>query len=153
MDAYYDNQISVPYYAGAARQRGSGLGSLVTSVGRMAIPLFKNIVFPAAKQFVADVAAESAPELIEVVQGRSTVKRAAKRSLSKAATRTLSRQRGSGGKQSRQDVEKQARKEARRVEKQPLIPPSPPTTKKPSHYTKKSNKPKRSRYDILQNIR
>ena len=76
MDGYYQKQASMPYFTGAARQRGSGLGALATNVGRFAFPLFKNILIPAAKQFATDLALEAAPELINLADGESDVRKA-----------------------------------------------------------------------------
>ena len=142
MDAYYNNQISLPYFAGAARQRGSGLGALAASIIPLALPLFRNVLFPAAKKFAKNLAVEALPRMNDAVQGRISFKKAAKRSLSSAAVKTL-QQRGRGGKISKLRNQNEDR--------QPLIPPPPPTKKVKT--SKKPNRKNRSRYDILNNIK
>lgn len=132
MDGYYNNQISTPYFKGAVRQRGSGLGALAASIGRVAIPLFKNVLFPTAKRFTQDLAIEALPELVNVVEGKSKIKKAAKQSIKKFVRKHA--QRGRGGKISKAS------------DKIPLIPPSP---KKKTKNIKKLKGIQRSRYDIL----
>jgi hypothetical protein len=140
MDAYYNNQISMPYFAATtARQRGSGLGALFGAIGRIALPILRNVLFPAAKQFTRNLAAEAVPEIDNVLSGNTNIKKALKRTASRAAQRSL--QRGRGGKQSKISEDKQ-----------PLLPKSP-KSKKRAPVIKKKNKPQRSRYDILENLK
>lgn len=128
MDAYYNNQISLPYYSGAARQRGSGIGALAATIVPMALPLFRNVLFPAAKKFARNLAVEALPEVSDVLEGKKSFKKAAKRSLSRATVKSI--QRGSGGRKRKRT---QSRKRS--------------TTRK------KSKGVKRSRLDILSNLK
>jgi len=144
MDSYYSQQASLPYFSGAARQRGSGMGALALGVSRFALPVLRNVLIPAAKRFGANLFESGVNELSEVAAGRSTLKRAAKRSLSTAAKRTLSKQRGSGGSSS---------KKQKSASRERLIPPTPPPSPRKKQIIRKKTAVKRSRYDILKNIK
>lgn len=140
MDAYYSNQIQLPYFAGAARQRGSGLGALALSIGRFALPIFKNVLYPAAKRFGKELLSESVPVLADVAAGKTTLRKGAKRTLKGAAIKSL--QRGSGGMMSKKQ------------DQQPLLSNESPKKKKKKAPTshKSQRKVKRSRYEILKNL-
>jgi hypothetical protein len=119
MDAYYQNQINIPYYAGAARQRGSGLGSFALSVGRAVLPIFRKIVLPTLASVGKNLLKDAVPELGDVFAGRQSIKNAAKKSVKK----TLSRQLGSGrkpklGSKSSSKVPLTKRKRSKSVRKQ-----------------------------------
>lgn len=150
MDGYYNNQISLPYFAGAARQRGSGLGALAMNVGRLALPLFKNVLFPAAKRFARDLVVEALPEVPNLIDGKTSLKRAASKSLSSAAAKNFKRQRGSGGTFSKKGGSN--RQLIKTSSTTPLITP-PPTPKKKRPVISKKTSVKRSRYDLLKNLR
>lgn len=92
MDGYYHAQASMPYYSGAARQRGRGLGAVARTVGRIAMPLLKNVFLPAAKRVARDFLIESSGELPGMLSGKVKPKNAFK----SAATKTFRRQIGSG---------------------------------------------------------
>ena len=48
MDAYYHNQATMPHFSGHYRQRGSGFGALAMGIGRVALPLARKFIVPAA---------------------------------------------------------------------------------------------------------
>ena len=51
MDSYYANQASsLPHFSGHYRQRGNGFGALASGIGRVALPLARKFVLPAAKR-------------------------------------------------------------------------------------------------------
>ena len=50
MDSYYHNQANLPHFSGHYRQRGSGFGALALGIGRVALPLVRKFVIPAAKK-------------------------------------------------------------------------------------------------------
>ena len=51
MDSYYTNQASaLPYFSGHYWQRGSAFGALASGIGRIALPIAKNFILPAAKR-------------------------------------------------------------------------------------------------------
>ena len=79
MDGYYQAQVSMPYFKGAARQRGRGLGTLALAVGRTAYPIFKKFVLPTAKRLGKAALESAAPELLELASGRSKPKASLKR--------------------------------------------------------------------------
>lgn len=92
MDGYYQNQAQTPYYQGAARQRGRGLGSAALVVGRAAIPLFKNFILPTAKRLGKTALEFAIPELLDIVSGETKPKAALKR----VARKTIKAQVGGG---------------------------------------------------------
>ena len=50
MDAYYHNQATMPLFSGHYRQRGCGSGALAMVIGRVALPLARKFIVPAAKR-------------------------------------------------------------------------------------------------------
>ncbi len=96
MDGYNDS----PYFHGASRQRGSGLGSLALSVGRFAIPFLRKMAIPAARRVGKAFIEEAAPELLNVISGQSKPRQAFKR----AAQQTLKKQLGGAPKRRRVSV-------------------------------------------------
>ena len=73
MEAYYSNQASqsMPYFSGDYRQRGSGFGALTAGIGRVALPLERHFLSPAAKKIGRDLLVQGAPELVEVATKKS----------------------------------------------------------------------------------
>ena len=55
----------MPYFSGHYRQRGSGFGALAASIGRVALPLARKIIWPAAKRNGRELLVQVAPELVE----------------------------------------------------------------------------------------
>ena len=66
MDSYYHNQANLPHFSGHYRQQGSGFGALALGIGRVALPLARKFVIPAAKKTGKELLLQAAPELIEV---------------------------------------------------------------------------------------
>ena len=52
MEAYYSSQESqsMPHFSGDYGQRGSGLEALAAGITRIALPLARKIIWPAAKR-------------------------------------------------------------------------------------------------------
>ena len=72
MESYYTNQASsLPYFSGHYRQRGSGFGDLPSGVGRIALPLARKIILPAAKRIRKELLLQSVPELVDVVNKKN----------------------------------------------------------------------------------
>ena len=68
MESYYTNQASaLPYFSGHYRQRGSGFGALASGIGRIALPLARKFIIPAAKRVGKELLLQSIPELMDVV--------------------------------------------------------------------------------------
>ena len=68
MDSYYTNQAStLPYFSGHYRQRGSGFGALASGIGRIALPIARKFILPAAKRVGKELLLQSTPELMDVV--------------------------------------------------------------------------------------
>ena len=89
----------MPYFSGAPRQRGSGLGSLALSVARTAMPIFRKFVVPTLKSIGKDLITEAVPEMGYALAGdkslkeatRSTIKRTVKKQVGGARKRKRSR--------------------------------------------------------------
>jgi hypothetical protein len=98
MEQHYINQVSMPYFAGPARQRGRGLltAAAVAGVARtiypIAKPFFKKYVVPAAKRFGKSFVQNFAPEIKDVVRGKTKLKTSVKR----AARKSIKAQVGGG---------------------------------------------------------
>ena len=68
MESYYTNQSSaLPYFSGHYRQRGSGFEALASGIGKIALPLARKFIIPAAKRVGKELLLQSVPELMEVV--------------------------------------------------------------------------------------
>ena len=80
-------QVEIPFYRGAGRQRGRGLGALAQVIGRTAIPLLRKYIVPAAKPVGADLLEFTVPEIATVVSGSAA---------KSVGTQTLGKQLGSG---------------------------------------------------------
>ena len=79
MEAYYHNQATMPHFSGHYRQRGSGFGALAMGIGRVALPLARKFIVPAAKRIGKELLVQTAPELIDI----ATRKKNAQTSLEK----------------------------------------------------------------------
>ena len=65
MDSYYANQVtSLPHFSGHYRQRGSGFGALAAGIGRVALPLARRFILPAAKRIGRELLKQGVPELV-----------------------------------------------------------------------------------------
>ena len=78
MDAYYHNQATMPHFSGHYRQRGSGFGALAMGIGRVALPLARKFIIPAAKRIGKELLVQAAPELINIATRKKTPKQALK---------------------------------------------------------------------------
>ena len=90
MEAYYSNQASqsMPHFSGHYRQRGSGFGALAAGIGRVALPLARKFLWPAAK-IGRDLLVQGAPELVEVATKRKSAKQALKSTVAKTARKQI----------------------------------------------------------------
>ena len=87
MEAYYSDQASqsMPHFSGHYRQRGSGFGALAAGIGRVALPLARKFMWPAAKGIGRELLVQGAPELVEVATKRKSTKQALKSTVAKTA--------------------------------------------------------------------
>ena len=97
MDAYYHNQATMPHFSGHYRQRSSGFGALAMGIGRVALPLARKIIIPAAKRIGKELLVPAAPELINIAFKKKTPKQA----LKSKVKNTVKKQVGSGKKSAR----------------------------------------------------
>ena len=91
MEAYYSSQASqsMPHFSGHYRQRGSGFGALAAGIGRVALPLARKFLWPAAKNIGRDLLVQGAPELVEVATKRKSAKQALKSTVAKTARKQI----------------------------------------------------------------
>ena len=91
MEAYYSNQASqpVPHFSGHYRQRGSGFRALAAGIGRVALPLARKIICPAAKRIGRELLVQGATELAEVAAKRKSAKHALKSTVAKTAHKQI----------------------------------------------------------------
>ena len=91
MEAYYSNQASqsMPHFSGHYRQRGSGFGALAAGIGRVALPLARKFLWPAAKKIGRDLLVQGAPELVEVATKRNSAKQALKSTVAETARKQI----------------------------------------------------------------
>ena len=91
MEAYYSNQASqsMPHFSGHYRQRGSGFGALAAGIGRVALPLARKFLWPAAKKIGRDLLVQGAPESVEVATKRKSAKQALKSTVAKTARKEI----------------------------------------------------------------
>ena len=83
MESYYTNQASaLPLFSGHYRQRGSGFGALASGIGRIALPLARTFIIPAAKRSGKELLLQSVPELMDVVNKKKSPKQALKNTIS-----------------------------------------------------------------------
>ena len=91
MESYYSNQAShtMPYFSGHYRQRGSGFGALAAGIGRVALPLARKIIWPAAKRIGRELISQGAPELVDLVTKKQSTKQALRNTVRKTAKKQL----------------------------------------------------------------
>ena len=91
MEVYYSHQASqsMPHFSGHYRQRGSGFGALAAGIGRVALPLARKFLWPAAKKIGRDLLVQGALELVEVATKRKSAKQALKSTVAKTARKQI----------------------------------------------------------------
>ena len=148
MEAYYSNQASqsMPHFSGHYRQRGSGFGALVAGIGRVALPLARKFLWPAAKKIGRDLLVQGAPELVEVATKRKSAKQALKSTVAKTARKQI------GG--SLQSRIASGRKIIRRKRRQYTRPRSNQKRKiSTRRIISQKPRPKRSRLDFFSRVK
>ena len=146
MEAYYSDQASqsMPHFSGHYRQRGSGFGALGAGIGRVALPLARKFIWPAAKRIGREFLVQGAPELVEVATKRKSAKQALKSTVAKTARKQIGGSLHSRITRGRQDIRRRRQHFA-----------------KPRLYKKRSSKkiisrkpqPRRSRLDFFSRVR
>ena len=148
MEAYYSNQASqsMPHFSGHYRQRGSGFGALAAGIGRVALPLARKFLWPAAKKIGRDLLVQGAPELVEVATKRKSAKHALKSTVAKTARKQI------GG--SLQSRIASGRKIIRRKRRQYTRPRSNQKRKiSTRRIISQKPRPKRSRLDFFSRVK
>ena len=105
MDSYYHNQTNLPHFSGHYRQRGSGFGALALRIGRVALPLARKFLIPAAKKIGKELLLQADPEMIEVATQRKSPKQALKSTVRK----TIKKQVGGGNRSQKNHPKKEQR--------------------------------------------
>lgn len=150
MDAYFQSQGELPHFRGGSRQRGSGLGTLALAAGSTALPVIKKLLLPAAKRFGKELLLQAAPEAIDVLQGKQSIKKATKRSMKKTAIKQIG-----GGVKKRKIVKKKNKTKRRQTNdskhRKKKTTRSKKTTKRKKNINQKTSA-KRSRLDIFENL-
>lgn len=147
MDAYYKSKSGMPYFKGAARQRGSGFGSLALSVGRVALPIARKFIVPAAKSLGKELVSQAVPELLQVAKGKKSLKRAARSSVRKTAVKQLG---GGRKRKKRTSSTKSRKKRSTKTRKKTTIKRTRSKSRRKTRKNKKFSK--RSRLDIFENL-
>ena len=136
----------MPHFSGHYRQRGSGFGALAAGIGRVALPLARKILWPAAKKIGRDLLNQGAPELVEVATKRKSAKQALKSTVAKTARKQI------GG--SFQSRIASGRKIIRRKRRQYRRPRSNQNRKiSTRRIISRKPRPKRSRLDFFSRVK
>ena len=137
MDSYYANQVtSLPHFSGHCRQRGSGFGALAAGIGRVALPLARRFILPAAKSIGRELLKQGVPELVDVVSKKKSPKQALKNTVSN----TIKKQ--TGGRARQQRPRKQIGSRSNKLTKQ-----------RKASFISKSRAPKRSPSDFFAKVK
>ena len=137
MDSYYAKQVtSLPHFSGHYRQRGSGFGALAAGIGRVALPLARRFILPAAKRIGRELLKQGVPELVDVVSKKKSPKQALKNTVSN----TIKKQ--TGGRARQQRPRKQIGSSSSKLTKQ-----------RKTSFISKSRAPKRSRSDFFAKVK
>ena len=144
MDSYYANRASssLPHFSGHYRQRGSGFGALASGIGRVALPLARKFVLPAAKRIGKELLLQSVPELMDVIGKKKSPKQALRNTISNTAKKQTS---GSLALQMRQ--KRRMRRNSKRLRTGPKK-----TTKRKTVISRK-RVPKRNRSDFFAKVK
>ena len=141
---------SLPYFKGVPRQRGRGIGALASTTARFSFPILKKFVVPAAKKIGRDFVQAAAPEIGEVLAGRSSVKKALKRSTNN----TLRKQVGGGESLNRRHHRHQRKKKSKKRTRTTKQKKKSNTKKKKKKQFIRSKKSKqRSRDDFFEKFK
>ena len=71
----------MPHFSVQYRQRVSGFGALAMGIGRVALPLARKFIVPAAKRIGKQLLVQAAPELIDMATRTKTPKQALKNAI------------------------------------------------------------------------
>ena len=70
----------MPHFSGHYRQRGSGFAALAMGIGRVALPLARKFIVPAAK-LRKELLVQAAPELIDIATRKEAPRQALKNTV------------------------------------------------------------------------
>ena len=87
------NQDNFVTHVGPARQFGSGaagLGALAVRIGRCTLPLLKKYALPIAKKVGRNLVSAAIPEIGQMIAGKKKLKAVAKDSIKKSVSKTIS---------------------------------------------------------------
>ena len=81
MEAYYHYQATMILFSGHYEQRSSGFGALAMSFRRVALPLARKYIVPAAKSIGKELLVQAAPEVKDIATRKKTPKQALKNTV------------------------------------------------------------------------
>ena len=87
------NQDNFVTHVGPARQFVSGaadLGALAVRIGRCTLPLLKKYALPIAKKVGRNLVSAAIPEIVQMIAGKKKLKAVAKDSIKKSVSKTIS---------------------------------------------------------------
>ena len=108
----------MPHFSGHYRQRGSGFGALAMGIGRVALPLARKFIVPAAKRIGKELLVQAAPELIDIATRKKTPKQALKNTVKN----TIKKQVGAGRSKSHMSRKRKTATTTRKRKTKALIP-------------------------------
>ena len=79
----------MPNFSGNYRQRGSGFGALAAGIGRVALPLARRVILPAAKKIGRELLVQGAPGILEFATKKKSAKPALKSTVKKTAKKQI----------------------------------------------------------------
>ena len=140
MESYYSQQASqsMPYFSGHYRQRGSGFGALAAGIGRVALPIARKFIWPAAKKLGQELLTQGASELVKVVTKKQTARQALKNTVKKTARKQL----GGSYQRRRRSMRKSKTRRTRRQVKKPV-----------RRIISRKSRARRSRSDFFSNVK
>ena len=134
----------MPHFSGHYRQRGSGFGALAAGIGRVALPLARKFLWPAAKKIGRDLLVQGAPELVEVATKRKSAKQALKSTVAKTARKQIGGSLQSRIASGRKIIRRKRRQYTRPNQKQKI---------QTRRIISRKRRPKRSRLDFFSRVK
>ena len=115
---------------------GSGFGALAIGIGRVALPLARKFIVPAAKRIGKEILVQAVPEVIDIATRKKTPKQA----LNNTVKNTIKKQVGAGRNKSRMSRKRMIATTTRKRKTKVHIPKKrPPLRSRSNFFTKVRN--------------